>query len=288
MRAAIDIGTNSIRLLTGTSDGQKIDIHSQYVEETRLGQGMAGKILLPEAMARTVDVLKKFRQILQDGRIEAPRVIATSAVRDAENQQEFCRLVYRETGWPVEVLTGEQEALYSFRGALSKGIPDAGRPVVIDIGGGSSEVIYQSGSEIRGRSVNIGAVRLLEKPLSEDELGRILAPAIDDLRGLGRALYPIGVGGTTTTAAAIHYKIARYSRQEIQGKVVPLAALEEMRQRLAAMDPVERRQVVGLPAKRADIIVPGLVILTAILHALGAGQIMASDAGILDGVLFEA
>lgn len=288
MKAAVDIGTNSIRMLVGIPRGQSVELHGQYVEETRLGEGMAGKILLPQAMGRTVVALKKFQHILAEQRIAPPRVIATSAVRDAENQAEFCQLVRQETGWAVEVLSGEQEALYSYHGALSLGRPGAGLPVVIDIGGGSSEVVFALGGRIRGRSVNIGAVRLLEKPLAAAELQAILAPAVVDIRESGEMTYLIGVGGTATTAAAIFYRIADYSRQSIQGRILQLVHLEIMRENLAAMTPAERRLVVGLPVKRADIIVPGLAILTALLQLLGASQIMISDAGILDGVLTES
>jgi len=287
MIAAIDIGTNSIRMLLGTCRGRQVDVHRQFVRETRLGQDMAGRILLPEAISRTLAALKDFQEIIRREGTGQPRVIATSAVRDALNREDFCRQVTGETGWPVQVLSGQEEALLSYRGALSLEPLPPGQPVVIDIGGGSTEVICAADGPVVGRSVNIGAVRLLEKPLTESELQAILTPAIAGIPHPRQEICPIGVGGTATTAAAIRFGIREYSRQAVQGKILTLAELTEMRQQLAAMSPAERLQVVGLPAKRVDIIVPGLVILTTLLQMLGAGQMMISDAGILDGVLME-
>lgn len=288
MKAAIDIGTNSLRMLVGIPAGGQISVTAQYVEETRLGENIAGKKLLPAAIRRTIQCLVDFQEILQKLSVDPPVVIATSAVRDAGNRDEFCELVRQKTGWQVDVLSGEREAYYSFAGALSVVPSSSDLPVVIDIGGGSTEVIFPSLQGVKGKSVNLGAVRLKETEYSNEELAILLEPAIAEIRDLKKCLSPVGVGGTVTTAAAVHYQITDYSREAIQGRVLSLGALEEMKEVLGRMNVAERSRVTGLPAKRGDIIVPGLRILITLLKMLGAGEITASDAGILDGLLLKS
>ncbi|MGI6065097.1 MAG: hypothetical protein ACOYI2_01235 [Bacillota bacterium] len=286
-KAAVDIGTNSIRMLIGVQNEGKVKVINQMVEETRLGAGIVGKKLLPESIERTIQVLIKYRQVADNYGVSDVCVIATSAVRDAVNQNEFCQKVYCATGWNVRVLSGEEEAVFAFQGAVSSLSLVSGTPVVVDIGGGSTEIIFSTEQGVKGYSVNIGAVRLKENSLTVQELKELLFSSVGGLIGKGEKLSVIGVGGTATTAAAIYYGVRKYTRKSIQGKMLFLKDLENMKEDLDNMSLEEKGKVVGLPPKRADIISPGLQILISVLRLLGADRVIISDAGILDGVILS-
>ncbi|MDD2496840.1 MAG: Ppx/GppA phosphatase family protein [Desulfitobacteriaceae bacterium] len=286
-KAAVDIGTNSIRMLIGVPTEGKVQVVNQTVEETRLGAGIAGKRLLPESMERTIQVLKKYRQTADKYSVTDACVIATSAVRDAVNRNEFCQKVKCSTGWGVRVLTGEEEAAFAFRGAVTLLPFILGMPVVIDIGGGSTEIIFSTEQGVIGSSVNIGAVRLKENPLKKQDLEELLLPPVQKLISTKEKISIIGVGGTATTAAAIYYGVVKYARENVQGKILSLNNLEKMKRELDNMSPDERKKVAGLPPKRADIISPGLQILITVLRLLRADRVVISDAGILDGVILS-
>ncbi|ATW26999.1 Ppx/GppA phosphatase family protein [Candidatus Formimonas warabiya] len=287
MKAVVDIGTNTLRMLIGTVHEGKVSVHAQFIEEPRLGVGITKGELTPEAVDRTVQALEKFQRITRDYRVKDVAVVATSAVRDAANKQEFTELVFEKTGWQVEILSGKEEAAYSFSGAVATIPFGRGIPVVIDIGGGSTEIIYAAEGEVKGSSVNVGAVRLAESRLSPQQLKEKLFPGLEGIRDLGGNPCPIGVGGTATTAAAIHYGIEKYSRPAVQGKIVTLPDLRRQKSRLEKMTLEERKRVPGLSPQRADIIVPGLEILVTVLEMLGSESITVSDAGILDGLLLR-
>lgn len=286
-KAAVDIGTNSIRMMIGFSTEGKVKVINQMVEETRLGVGITGKRLLPESMERTIQVLKKYRQAADNYSVTDTCVIATSAVRDAVNRNEFCQKIKDSTGWDVRVLTGEEEAAFAFRGAVTLLPSISGMPAVIDIGGGSTEIIFSTEQGVIGSSVNIGAVRLKENLLTIRELEELLLPPVQKLISTKEEISLIGVGGTATTAAAISYGVVKYDRENVQGKILSLSDLEKMKRELDNMSPDERKKVIGLPPKRADIISPGLQILITVLRLLRADRVIVSDAGILDGVILS-
>ncbi|MGI6711944.1 MAG: Ppx/GppA family phosphatase [Bacillota bacterium] len=289
MRAAIDIGTNSLRLLVGTRDQDqgKVCVVEQIVQETRLGTGIKKRILNPEAINRTIDALKYFQHILlQNYGIREGAIVATSAVRDAENKEEFINRVFDSTGWRVRVLSGEEEAKLSYYGALSAIPFFHGVPVVIDIGGGSTEIIFRCLEGIQTVSINIGAVRLAEKMHPADYLRKIISAGLERMDIPYESSF-VGVGGTVTTAAAISFFVQEYSREAIHGRILSLEGIREIKNKLAKMTLSERERVIGLTAKRADIIVPGLTILIIVMEMLGAGKIWVSDAGLLDGLILE-
>ncbi|MGI6630494.1 MAG: Ppx/GppA family phosphatase [Bacillota bacterium] len=287
MKAAIDIGTNTIRMLIGKVVKGKVEVHAQFIAEPRLGAGITEGKLTYEAMARALKVLKDYKTAAQDYQVQDVFVVATSAVRDAANKKEFIDAVFNNTGWRVEVITGNEEAVLSFIGAIST-LPEInGAPVIIDIGGGSTEVIFQRNGRIKGVSVNVGAVRLWEAAWPEEELRIRLLPVLREVSSLKEKILPVAVGGTATTAAAVLYGITNYSREKVQGKPLNLDELIGLKSRLAGMTMEERKNVAGLTPKRADIIVPGLDILICILRELGVTRILVSDAGILDGLLLR-
>ncbi|MEL7566731.1 MAG: Ppx/GppA family phosphatase [Dehalobacterium sp.] len=287
MKAVVDIGTNTVRMLIGdVGEEGKVKVHAQFIAEPRLGVGITKGQLTPEAVDRTIKALAEFKRITQDYKVEDVIAAATSAVRDAINQTEFVDEVFHKIGWQVQVISGEKEAELSYTGAVSVLLP-LGLPVVIDIGGGSTEVIFARDGEIKGISVNVGAVRLHEAAWSQEELDRKLLPLTREFTNLGEKISLVAVGGTATTAAAIHYGITEYSRAAVQGRFLTLESIKKLKDQLKGMPLKERKKIVGLTPKRADIIVPGLEILVRMIELSGEPGITVSDAGILDGLLLS-
>lgn len=214
-------------------------------------------------------------------------VVATSAVRDAINKKEFVKQVFREIGWQIQVISGEKEAELSYYGAVSalSRMSPLGIPIVIDIGGGSTEVIFKNIGQIQGVSVNVGSVRFQETAWSREELDQRLLPLIKEVINLGETISLVAVGGTATTAAAILYGISEYDREAIQGRFLALESIKKLKDQLKEMPLEERKKITGLTPKRADIIVPGLEILVRIIELMGEPGITVSDAGILDGLM---
>lgn len=285
MRAVVDIGTNTSRMLIGEVKEGKIKVHSQFLAEPRLGAGITKGILTEEAIERTIKALNGFKTIIQKHAINDVIVMATSAARDAVNKNEFINEVYQKTGWQVQVISGEKEAELSYRGAVASVSMTQALSVVIDIGGGSTEAIFTWENKVQATSVNVGAVRYLETNWTEEELKKHLSPLIRDLARINEKKSLVAVGGTATTAAAIHYKIKEYSREEVQGKILTLDNIKALKEVLWGMDPQDRKNVIGLTPKRADIIIPGLKILISIMELINENSIIVSDAGILDGML---
>lgn len=287
MKAAIDIGTNTLRLLVGEEESGRVKVWRQFVEETRLGTGIEGKRLLVEAMKRALAALIGFQEICCSFGVKDVGVVATSAVRDAVNGTDFVHMVYQATGWQVTVLSGTEEANIAYRGAVSALPLESGTPVVIDIGGGSTEVIFSRFGQVCANSVNVGAVRLAENMLTDDLLKKELEPVIRGVNNLNSSISPIGVGGTITTAAAVFYSVESYTREAVHGRVILLSEIRNLRSRLQGMTLEERKQLAGMTPGRADIIIPGLTILITVLDLLSVNRIWVSDAGILDGVLLN-
>ncbi|MGI6685110.1 MAG: Ppx/GppA family phosphatase [Bacillota bacterium] len=284
MKAAIDIGTNTIRMLVGEVEEGRVKVHRQFLAEPRLGVGITKGILTKEAIERTVKALGELKKVTEDYKLQEVLIVATSAVRDAANKEDFLDEVFQKTGWQVKIITGDEEAFLSYTGALSS-LPEIyGVPVIVDIGGGSTEVIFQREGQIKTVSVNVGAVRLCEAGWPHEELNRNLSPLFQEIH-LKDKISLVAVGGTATTAATIHFGIKKYCRKAVHGRSIAYEDLVGLKDQLAAMTITERRKVVGLTPKRADIIIPGLEILISILERLGESRVLISDAGILDGIL---
>ena len=283
MRAAIDIGSNSIRLLILTDDGR---LFEQSVLETRLGDGFADGRLHAAAIARTLDALSQFCARLHELAAEEVILFATSAVRDAENREELLTAARSELGQSIRVLSGEEEADYAFRGAVGGFDFAPEECLLIDIGGGSTEVAVCPNGHPHGVSVPMGAVRYkvtaaqpaAVRALLTDKLSALPAPD---------TCHVIGVGGTITTAAAILYAVTDYSRAAVHGRTIDRPQLAALTARLAALTEAERKSVIGLPPARSDIILYGLDILAVLFDLFQIEKLHVSDHGILDGILRE-
>ncbi len=286
MRAAIDIGSNSLRLMIGKvgENGEKI-VLEQQVEETRLGEGCRDNLLTPAAIERTLQVLEKWALKLRSAGIENLRVFATSAVRDAVNQKEFLAILKDRFDWDLAVLTGEEEAEFSFLGAVGAFPYPKEEVLLFDIGGGSTEIIGYQDGQLCGVSAPLGAVRWQATGYTREEALAILKKTIGDLCFSGAKVF-VGVGGTITTASAILGEVSVYSREAIQGRCLKKTSLAALHARLAGLPMEERKKIVGLPAKRADIILFGLDIFLLLFEIFQVEEIHVSDSGILDGVLF--
>lgn len=284
--AAIDIGTNSTRLLVVESCGGGLKVLETGLSTTRLGEGMGGGVLLPGAMERTMEAINSFYQIAQ--RLGAERVVAaaTSAVRDASNRDEFLDGVRRKTGLRVRVLSGEEEAAMSYRGVLSGLAVVPRSTVVADVGGGSTEFIWNQGGRLRLTSVNVGAVRMTEADLGEEEVAARLSPALVEVRR-AQVKTLVGVGGTITTLAAIDQGLVLYDPDRVHGYCLSATNVSDILKALKRMGVEERKQVPGLQPERADIIVAGVTIVKAIMDGLGQGQLLVSECDILYGLVLE-
>jgi len=284
--AAIDIGTNSTRLLVADVVGESVHTVETKLITTRLGEGIGGGLLLPGAIERTLEAIGCFYDTsLQLG---AQRVVAaaTSAVRDAANRSAFLELVRQRFGLAVWVLSGQEEAALSYRGVLS-GLPvEPQSTVVVDVGGGSTELIWNENGKPACVSVNAGAVRMTGSGWSEPNIADVLKPALDMLRG-----FPVscltGVGGTVTTLAAVDQGLTVYNPLLIHGYCLTAGAIQRIYEMLKSLSIEERKRLPGLQPERADIIVAGVAIVKAVLDGIGLDRLLVSECDILHGLVLE-
>jgi exopolyphosphatase/guanosine-5'-triphosphate,3'-diphosphate pyrophosphatase len=293
-RAVIGIGTNSVRLLV--VDGDR-DLERRAVI-TRLGEGVNDSGELSEtAMERTLATLFEYRDLLDAHGVARPRVVATSAARDAANRATFFDAVADVLGTPPELLPGDEEARLSFAGAVAGLDAGDGPFLVVDIGGGSTELAAGTTAAEGVHSMNVGSVRLTESELHHDPpqpeelinaLGIVedrlddalrLVPAAADTRTL------VGVGGTITTVAAIEIGLAVYDRDRVHHFRLTRAAAEDVFRTLATEPLAARVHNPGLQPGRADVIVGGCVILVAIMRKFHASDLVVCDADLLDALV---
>ncbi len=287
--AVIGIGSNSVRMLVCEVDSQTMHRLRRAREGTRLFAGLdEGRNLSREAMAKSCQAVKQMADSARAEGCEALHLFATSATRDAANQAEFSALLLAETGLELEICSGETEAALSFFGAT-----DGGDSGVIDIGGGSTEVIVGSDMDVRcGFSCQMGAVRLAGRIPIRDHgdlpaVERLAADILEDaLRRHPALTLPTvwrGTGGTFTTLAAIMKGIRWTDRTYMHGTVLTKDFIQRIARDLADMPVEERKLLPGLQPNRADIIVHGICILIACMERLGIEEITVSEYGNLDG-----
>ena len=287
--AVIGIGSNSVRMLVCEVDGQTMHRLRRAREGTRLFAGLdEGRNLSREAMTKSCQAVKQMADSARAEGCEALHLFATSATRDAANQAEFSALLLAETGLELEICSGETEAALSFFGAT-----DGGDSGVIDIGGGSTEVIVGSDMDVRcGFSCQMGAVRLAGRIPIRDHgdlpaVERLAADILEDaLRRHPALTLPTvwrGTGGTFTTLAAIMKGIRWTDRTYMHGTVLTKGFIQRIARDLADMPVEERKLLPGLQPNRADIIVHGICILIACMERLGIEEITVSEYGNLDG-----
>ncbi|OBB16198.1 exopolyphosphatase [Mycolicibacterium setense] len=302
---AIDCGTNSIRLLIAdVVDGKLRDVHRE-MRVVRLGQGVdATGEFAPEALARTESALADYVELMTGHDVAAVRMVATSAARDAGNRDEFFAMTARLLGGVVpgsvaEVITGTEEAELSFRGAVGELDPAAGPFVVVDLGGGSTELVRGDTVVQAGFSADIGCVRLTERCLHSDpptaaEVAQARAVARDGLAAALRVVPVegahtwVGVAGTMTTLSALAQRMTEYDPEAIHLSRIGFDDLLAVCEQIIGMTKAERLALGPMHAGRADVIGGGAIIVEELAAVLGerAGidELVVSEHDILDGI----
>jgi len=298
--AAVDIGTNSTRLLVAdVTEGRIADIERE-TRVTRLGEGVdERRRLLPVPVARVRNVLSDYRRTLESLGAERTLAIATSAIRDAENGEAFLGEIEWSYGFATRLLSGHDEALMMFRGVTCGRELDAGT-VIVDVGGGSTELVAAEPDDVRWHdSLDIGSARLTERflhrdPPSREELDAcagavqaLLSERVpDEIRT--RTTSAIGVAGTITSLAALALGLEEYDRDRVHGSRLTAGALKEQLDRLASVPLAERRRLRPLDPDRAPVIVAGAVIARETMSFFGVDVLEISERDILDGAALAA
>ena len=299
--AGIDLGTNTVRLLIvrAESDTQLLTVYSDQVI-TRLGEGLQQSgALRDSAMDRTIKTLQHWRQILVRYGIDQPLAVATSAVREAGNRDDFLQRVQTKVGFELEVLSGEEEARRTLVGIAAGLTPSLTNILVIDIGGGSTEFIAtRIGQSDQLYSTDLGVVRLTERfltsdPILDDEISAAHDFILDRLRTvkprlgkIGNATL-IGTAGTITTLAAMDQKLATYDPKRVHQYRLPLATIQRIRKACVTKMIAERGMMVGLEAGRVDVIVAGILILQLTMEDFGFSSLLVSEFGLREGILVD-
>ena len=300
--AAIDCGTNSIRLLIAEPNGAGgLTDLERRLEVVRLGQGVdASGAFHADALQRTFAAVDQYAELINkaDVPVEKVHFVATSATRDVKNRDSFFAGVKERLGVVPEVISGETEARLSFYGALSRVTPEGEPVLVMDIGGGSTELITGSaaGTLHSGISLDVGSVRVTERflkqnPVADDDLAGAAEYVDDLLTGSGVDFSSIGtwigVAGTVTTLAGVYLELEHYDRERVHGAVIPLPAIAELLHRLARMTVQEIRALPSMHPGRADVITGGALIEARVAARLSVQDLIVSESDILDGIALQ-
>lgn len=292
--AVIDIGTNTLLLLVVDEQLKRVVDLCRF---GRLGKGLdASGNLAPEAIARSLDICREYRAVMDEHHVGAPAVIATQALREAKNAGEFVGPAEEILRARIEIIEGTREAELAFL-SVARTLPElAGTPyVVVDVGGGSTELIVTDGAKVTSAvSVPIGAVRLTERHLTHDPPTREEIAALDaDIdRHLGALDLPrgvplIGTAGTATTIGAVQLALATYDPDAVTGLRLAPGIIEELRARLLAATVAARKGMPGIEVQRADVIAAGVAIYARAMARMQAPVMITCDRGIRWGLAFE-
>lgn len=298
--AAIDCGTNSTRLLVADANGRELE---RLMRITRLGQGVDREnVLAPDAIARTVAVLREYRQSMDRYNVGRLRLVATSAVRDAQNGTVFTEAAKAAVGAEPEVLSGTEEGVLAYRGASADLDPFGGDTLVVDIGGGSTEITLGRAGSVSSVSLQLGCVRLTERflggdPPADGEVAATRSAITDALRG-GEDKLPaltdlapdrrmIGLAGTVSTLASLKLGIAEYDAEKLHHVTITLLEVEEICRELSALSNRERSVLVGMVPGREDVLLGGALVLAEVAARYGCDRVISSEKDILDGIVLS-
>jgi len=299
--AGIDIGTLTCRLLIGrvSGDGRLAEVHSDR-RILRLGEGVdRDHLLRPAAIARVVETLRDWRDVINRHQVDGQIAVATSAVRNARNREEFLGRVKQEVGFDIEIISGEEEARRTLLGIRS-GLPAGVTTILgLDIGGGSTEFILdRPGHEPVMHSIEIGVVRLTERLLTSDppttdqiqsarELVQKETEQIRTMLGDLQGVTFVGTAGSITTLAAMAQKLTTYEPIRIHNYRLSLETIRGLEREILSRTKAQRREMPGLEAGREDVVVAGTLILHGVMETLGFTEGLVSDVGLREGVLID-
>lgn len=296
MKAAIDIGSNTVRMLVGEVYCDQIVPRHYFRHITRLGGGydpLAG--ISADASERTLCALELFAQVRDRMNPTCIRAVATEAVRRAVNGEKFVADIMARTGFTVEIIAGEEEASLSSAGVLAALNPQPDAVLIFDIGGGSTEfIVIKKGQRLWQKSYPLGVVSLAEAPNPDLAIERILAILADDLRLAG--LFPllssedcelVGTAGTVTTLAALDLAMTEYDWQRINNHRLTHSTLLFLHDRLLLLPPTARELLAGMEKGRGDLIVHGAAIVLSLMKLLRKDHLRVSDFGLLEGILLS-
>ena len=297
--AAIDCGTNSIRLLIADISNGIFKEVVRSMEVVRLGQGVdKNKSFHPEAIKRTLDAVEMFSEVIASKGAERIRFCATSATRDATNRSLFTDGVRGILGVEVEVIPGEEEAMLSFNGATKELMQSDAPYLVVDIGGGSTEFVFGSNKVENAKSVDIGCVRMSERhftsqPTTMDQVARAIID-IDSAIAKAASVVPISnaktlvaVAGTATTVAAAALELKDYDRHLIHLARISAEKVHKVSAMFQSMNKDEIANLGYMHPGRVDVITAGSLVLSRVMAATGASEFVASESDILDGMAWS-
>ena len=301
--AFIDVGTNTLLcLIADIRDTGRFRVLDDLAEIARLGQGVDQTGVISAAgEERAIAILARCRDRCNDLGVEEITAVGTSALRDARNSDQVRARIRDALGIDIRVISGAEEAGYSFL-AVQRGLSNLDHELlVIDIGGGSTEFILGNENGVsRALSVDVGSVRLTERylhgdPVRADEVSAMGAAVVAQLAAvkseiIAQASSPtlVGIAGTFTTLVAIEKKLTRYSPSQVHGSVLNLPEVKGHVAMLQSRSVAERKQIAGLEPKRADVIFAGAFLIEKIMELFGARQVVVSDQGVRYGLLHEA
>lgn len=299
MFAAIDVGTNTVRLLLGKIAGDQIIADRYERAITRLGGGFTPQRgLAPDAMERTLRALTEYAAITAEACVRKVAVFGTAILRQAKNADEFQARFLHTTGLTLEIISGGKEASLSCRGVRCGLDPTPDECLIFDIGGGSTEFILYCQGKIRFQnSYYLGVVNLSEQfsdpEQQKSRVHEVLDCLADDLSRAGydpailRDMLLVGTAGTVTTLAAVHLGLAVYERNWINNLLLSRNDLASLRKRLESVGLPERENLPGMERGRGDLILPGLTIVESLMDRMGYDVLKVSDSGLLEGILLS-
>jgi exopolyphosphatase / guanosine-5'-triphosphate,3'-diphosphate pyrophosphatase len=296
VHAAIDVGSNTVRMIIGECLHGILRPAEYHRKITRLaGQISVSNELNTASMERTLAALRSFREILKSANVKDTRIVGTAALRRATNQQYFIDQVFAETGLNLDVIEGTEEARLMALGVLTAIDPIPNDAIIIDIGGGSTEFVCLSeGSVCFQTSYPLGVVRLCEEFNTDreqyDAISHVICQFMSALKSnelIGKNWNLIGTAGTITTLAAIDLQLTDYNSALINNHCIPMSELKAIEQHLRSLTDKGRESITGMEPGRGDLILPGVSIVLALMHAFHQDQIKVADSGLLEGTLLD-
>jgi len=295
--AALDCGSNSTRLLVSSPDGETL---AREMTITRLSQGVdASGRLTDEALERSYETLRRYREVMDRFDVRRGLLVATSAVRDASNGQDFLDMATTLTGVEARLLSGHEEATFSYEGATADLSHDGAPLAILDIGGGSTELATRTEGGLVGYSMQLGCVRVTERALGKEAvtperaeqtwamIGEQLDAAFraePHLETLVGAVRLVGLAGTVATLAQLTTGVGEYDRALVHHRTIGIDEVVQWREQLGALSPAERLTLPGMVPGREDVLHAGLFILQAVMERLEVAELLTSENDILDGI----